>query len=130
MNDTACAPAIVAAALHSLFAASTHAPDSLELWLAITAEATSQLTTPDTAPSWLPVFTVYRSQRTDARYHPATTALEITSGPLTGTSYADPASAADAVATAYFDCGHHFGEPPTRLPTWRLCPNTAPPPRA
>lgn len=85
MNDISCAPAIVAAVLHHVFAASTHAPDSLELWLAVTTEATRQLTTPIAAPppSWLAVFTVHRSQRTDARYHPATAMVEITTGPLT-----------------------------------------------
>lgn len=122
MNDTTCAPAAVAAALHHVFAASTQAPDSLELWLAVTAEATHQLTTPAPPPSWLAVFTVYRTHRTEARYHPATGTVEITTGPLTGTIYTDPASAADAVATAHPDTHSHASNPEMRLPTWRLTP--------
>lgn len=122
MNDTTCAPAVVAAALHDVFTASNQAPDSLELWLAVTAEATRHLRGPDTgSSSWLPVFTVYRAQRTDARYDPATATVEITSGPLTGTTYTDPASAADAVATAHPGT-QHTSNSRTRLPSWRLTP--------
>lgn len=126
MNDTTCAPAALAAALHDVFAASHHAPDSLELWLAVTAEATRHLSGPDTAPppSWLPVFTVYRAQRTDARCDPATATVEITSGPLTGTRYPDPASAADAVATAHPDTPQ-ASNVETRLPSWRLTPTAS-----
>ncbi|MFF0458648.1 hypothetical protein [Nocardia africana] len=121
MNDTACAPAALAAALHDVFAASNHAPDSLELWLTVTAEATRHLSGPHTAPSWLPVFTVYRAQRTDARYDPATATVEITSGPLTGTTYTDTASAAEAVATAHPDT-HQASDAEMRLPPWRPTP--------
>ncbi|PSR66909.1 hypothetical protein C8258_18755 [Nocardia sp. MDA0666] len=120
MNDTACAPAALAAALHDVFAASNQAPDSLELWLAVTAEATRHLTGPDASSSpWLPVFTVYRAQRTDARYDPATATVEITSGPLTGTRYTDTASAADAVATAHPGT-QHAPNTQKQLPSWRL----------
>lgn len=71
--------AAVAAALHRVFASSPHAADSLELWLAVTAEATRQLSAPaePAASQWLPVFTSYRTQRTDAKYHLATAAMRI-----------------------------------------------------
>lgn len=125
MNDTACAPAALAAALHDVFASSSLAPDSLELWLAVTAEATRHLSSLDTSSSsWLPVFTVYRTQRADARYYPATATVEITSGPLTGTRYTDPASAADAVATANPGT-QHAPNAQTQLPSWRLTPTAS-----
>lgn len=112
MNDTACAPAALAAALHDVFAASNQAPDSLELWLAVTAEATRHLSSLDTSSSsWLAVFT-------------ATTTVEITSGPLTGTRYTDPASAADAVATANPGT-RHAPNARTQLPSWRLTPTAS-----
>ncbi|WP_280426312.1 hypothetical protein [Nocardia carnea] len=93
-------PADVAAALHRVFACSPHAADSLELWLAVTAEAARHLTGPgesDRAAQWLPVFVSYRRMRTDAMYHTATAAVRITTGTLAGITYTDPVSAARAV---------------------------------
>ncbi|MGA4791492.1 hypothetical protein [Nocardia sp. AB354] len=108
-----------------MFAASNQAPDSLELWLAVTAEATRHLSSLDTtSSSWLPVFTVYRAQRTDARYDPVTATVEITSGPLTGTRYTDTASAADAVATAHPGT-HQASNAQTQLRSWRLTPTAS-----
>jgi hypothetical protein len=123
-------PAVVAAALHQVFASSQHAVDSLDMWLAVTAEATRQLTTPTEpdAPQWLPVFTVYRNQRTDADYHPAIAAMRITTGPLAGITYTDPASAARAVTTTYPDPAPD--DPVALMPTWRLRVNHAPDPHA
>ncbi|WP_433524066.1 hypothetical protein ACQPZ2_02165 [Nocardia pseudovaccinii] len=123
-------PAVVAAALHQVFASSRHGVDSLEMWLAVTAEATRQLTTPtepaepDAPAQWVPVFTVYRNQRTDADYHPGIAAVRITTGPLTGITYTDPGSAARAVTTTY----PAPDDPVALVPTWRLRVNHAPDP--
>src|SRR5690606_17487051 len=93
-------PADVAAALHRGLARSPHAADSLDLWLAVTAEAARHLTAPpesDSPAPWLPVFVSYRRMRTDAMYHTATAAVRITTGTLAGITYTDPVSAARAV---------------------------------
>ncbi|WP_040837213.1 hypothetical protein [Nocardia brevicatena] len=130
-------PADVAAALHRVFASSPHAADSLELWLAVTAEAARHLTAPpesDSSAQWLPVFLAYRRMRTDAEYHTGTAAVRITTGPLAGITYTDPDSAARAVATvaplpAPDSAGDEDGEGVEMLnlvPTWRL-PITADP---
>ncbi|WP_062987163.1 hypothetical protein [Nocardia anaemiae] len=124
-------PAIVAAALHQVFASSRHAPDSLEMWLAVTAEATRQFTAPaepGVPAPWVPVFAVYRNQRTDARYHPATAAVLITTGPLTGITYTDAVSAARAVTTAYPGTDNDDTVGP--VPTWRLSTDHGPDPHA
>ncbi|MET7769058.1 hypothetical protein, partial [Nocardia sp. NPDC005366] len=96
-------PAVVAAALHQVFAGSPHAADSLEMWLAVTAEATHHLTTPvDTgALQWISVFTYYDQMRIWAEYHPVTAAVRITSGPLSGVTYFDPDSACRAIVAVY-----------------------------
>ncbi|WP_280416852.1 hypothetical protein [Nocardia carnea] len=123
-------PADVAAALHRVFASSPHAVDSLELWLAVTAEAARHLTAPGesgNAPQWLPVFTSYRRMRTDAMYHTATAAVRITTGTLAGITYTDPVSAARAVATVAplpapgnAGDGDNAVEMLNLVPTWRL----------
>ncbi|MBH0777689.1 hypothetical protein [Nocardia bovistercoris] len=124
------ASATIAAALHTVFATSPHAPDSLEMWLDVTAEATRRLSSfpAPTGVSWLPVFTSYRWQRTDAEYHLPTTAVRITSGRLAGLTYTDPDTAARAVVTAYptpapdTDPDDDGGvvELSALVPTWRL----------
>ncbi|MGO4615671.1 hypothetical protein AB4305_14950 [Nocardia sp. 2YAB30] len=125
-------PAVVAAALHDVFASSRHAADSLEMWLAVTAEATRQFTTsaepagPGVPASWVPVFAVYRNQRTDADYHPGIAAVRITTGPLAGITYTDPASAARAVTTTCPDPAPD--DPAGLVPTWRLRVDHAPDP--
>ncbi|MGY1946210.1 hypothetical protein [Nocardia asiatica] len=132
--------AVVAAALHRVFACSPHAADSLELWLAVTAEATRRLTTPaePAASQWLPVFTAYRTQRTDAEYHTGTAAVRITTGPLSGITYTDPDSAARAIVTAYPTTAsdidgdgeeHDVVEMLPLVPTWRLHLTTDPAPQ-
>ncbi|WP_328397879.1 hypothetical protein [Nocardia sp. NBC_00416] len=125
-------PADVAAALHRVFASSPHAADSLELWLAVTAEAARHLTAPPESGSpaqWLPVFIAYRRIRTDAEYHTTTAAVRITTGPLAGITYTDPDSAARAVATvaprmAPDSAGDGGGDDAVEMlnlvPTWRL----------
>ncbi|WP_040786057.1 hypothetical protein [Nocardia pneumoniae] len=137
--------AVVAAALHRVFACSPHAADSLELWLAVTAEATRHLSAraEPAAVQWIPVFTSYRSQRTDAEYHTGTAAVRITTGPLTGITYTDPDSAARAVVTAYpnpapdidvdgdeDEDGEDVVELLTLVPTWRLRVTHDPAPHA
>ncbi|MFX0578829.1 hypothetical protein [Nocardia nepalensis] len=138
MNDISF-PAVVAAALHRVFASSPHAPDSLEMWLAVTAEATHQLTTPGepVASQWLAVFAYYRRERIGAEYHPVTAAVRVTTGPLTGVTYIDPDSAARAIVTAYStpapdveDDGDDTVELMTLVPTWRLDVDHAPAPHA
>ncbi|WP_280507845.1 hypothetical protein [Nocardia flavorosea] len=131
-------PADVAAALHRVFACSPHAADSLELWLAVTAEAARHLTTPPESAgpaAWLPVFVSYRRIRTDAVYHTGTAAVRITTGPLAGITYTDPDGAARAVATvaplpasdsAMDGEGDDAVEMLSLVPTWRL-PITADP---
>ncbi|WP_062993799.1 hypothetical protein [Nocardia anaemiae] len=152
MNDISL-PAVVATALHRVFASSPHAPDSLEMWLAVTAEATHQLTTPTepAASQWLPMFTYYDQKRIGAEYNPVTAAVRITSGPLTGITYPDPDSACRAIVTAYatpapdvdidsdgdgeIDSGGEvvdddMVELMTLLPTWRLSVDYDPAPHA
>ncbi|CAM4528647.1 hypothetical protein NONI108955_44710 [Nocardia ninae] len=127
MNNTP-SSAGVAAALHRVFACSPHSADSLELWLAIAAEATRHLTAPaqPAAPAqWLPVFVSYRRVRTDAEYDPGTAAVRITTGPLRGITYTDPDSAARAVVTASplpppDEDGDDVVEVVSLVPTWRL----------
>ncbi len=125
-------PADVAAALHRVFASSPHAADSLELWLAVTAEAARHLTAPpesDSPAPWLPVFVSYRRMRTDAMYHTATAAVRITTGTLAGITYTDPVSAARAVVNvaplpAPDNAGDGGGDDAVEMlnlvPTWRL----------
>ncbi|WP_433754706.1 hypothetical protein [Nocardia sp. CA-135398] len=144
MNDIS-VPAVVAAALHRVFASSPHAPDSLEMWLAVTAEATHQLTTPGepVASQWLPVFAYYRRERIGAEYHPVTAAVRVTTGPLTGVTYIDPDSACRAIVTTYSNPapapeveadgdgdGDDMVELMTLVPTWRLDVDDAPAPHA
>ncbi|MDR7172895.1 hypothetical protein J2W56_006661 [Nocardia kruczakiae] len=120
-TSTAASLAALAVALHEVFDASTHTPDSFELWGAIAEEAVRHLSAP--APTSLPqslaVFTVYRKLRTDARFYPGTGRIEVTSGPLAGTSYPDFDHAARAVATHHAVAGTVPG-PAVDLPTWRL----------
>ncbi|MGW4365488.1 hypothetical protein ACWEKT_07565 [Nocardia takedensis] len=124
--------AVVAATLYDTFAATVDAPDSLEVWLAIVDEARYQLlVAPDLviAPRWIPVFLTYRKQHTDAEFHPASSVLRITSGPLTGTTYpysADNDTAARAVAATHPDPDDTVDV----VPTWRLRAEQAPAPIA
>jgi hypothetical protein len=118
---TAASQAALAVALHEVFDSSTHTPDSFELWGAIAEEAVRHLTAPapTSLPQSLPVFTVYRKLRTDACFYPGTGRIEVTSGPLTGSTYPDFDHAARAVASHHAAAGAVSG-PAIDLPTWRL----------
>ncbi|MFF3566846.1 hypothetical protein ACFYXQ_03595 [Nocardia jiangxiensis] len=111
--------AAVAVALHEMFDASAHAPDSFELWVALAHEAARLLAANTAAPQWVPVFTVYRKLRTSARFHPGTGRVEITSGQLAGTTYRDFDGAARAVVTDH-PLAQHVSAVVGDLPTWRL----------
>ncbi|MFX0581115.1 hypothetical protein [Nocardia nepalensis] len=90
--------AALAAALHEVFSATAHGPDSIELWLDIAQEATQQLTAPQPdSASAVPIFAIYRNERTDAVFDPDTTTVHVVSGPLTGTQYRTPSEAAQAI---------------------------------
>ncbi|WP_067667105.1 hypothetical protein [Nocardia miyunensis] len=115
--------AVVAAALHRVFASAPHAADSLEMWLEVTAEAVAQLRDPVEAPQWMPVFLVFRKQRTEARFYLDTALVHITSGPLTGTIHADLDAAAVAVVNDYH--GYYITLLDS-LPTWRFPHNPDP----
>ncbi|MFC3966499.1 hypothetical protein [Nocardia jiangsuensis] len=95
-------PAVLASALHKVFADSAQAPDSLALWLDIAAEAARELSMPVMAPviPWVPVFLHYRLYRTEGEFFPLTGSVRITTGPLIGNTFADPDSAARAVVDA------------------------------
>ncbi|UGT59888.1 hypothetical protein [Nocardia asteroides] len=95
-------PAILASALHKVFADSAQAPDSIALWLDIAAEAAREFSMP-VMPSvlpWVPVFLNYRLYRTEGEFFPLTGSVRITTGPLVGNTFADPDSAARAVVVA------------------------------
>ncbi|MDN2497021.1 hypothetical protein FHY52_09980 [Nocardia nova] len=111
--------AAVAVALHQVFDSAAHAPDSFELWGAIAEEAVRQLDTKTAPPLWLPVFTVYRKRRTEARFYPDTGEVRIISGPLTGITYPDFDRAARAVITHHPFADNNASRV-ADLPTWRL----------
>ncbi|MQY23019.1 hypothetical protein [Nocardia macrotermitis] len=109
--------AVIAAALHRVFAAAPYAPDSLELWLEITGAAVELLHDPGRVPQSMPVFLVYRQQRTEARYNLEVGSLHITSGPLAGTVHSDLDGAAEEVVHA---CGSSDLARTDPLPIWRF----------
>ncbi|MET8796607.1 hypothetical protein ABZV91_09160 [Nocardia sp. NPDC004568] len=131
--------AVMAESLHRVFANSPHAADSLELWLAVSAEADRQLRLrihPALA-SWVPVFVHYRMARTEGEFFPFTGATRIVTGPLTGTAYTDPESAARAVVSAApalvigradTETGDQTDtvESPRQVPSWRFRATGAP----
>jgi hypothetical protein len=53
------------------------------------------------APAGVPVFADYEGHRTTGSYDPITKRVDITSGPLQGTSYKSPTGAARAVVGHY-----------------------------
>ncbi|MCP2320956.1 hypothetical protein APR12_006346 [Nocardia amikacinitolerans] len=95
-------PAILASSLHKVFADSTHAPDSLALWLKIADVAVRELSLPvfPAMVPWVPVMLRYRLHRTEGEFFPHTGSLRIMTGPLTGTTFADHDAAARAVVAA------------------------------
>ncbi|MFD4439885.1 hypothetical protein ACFWPK_08905 [Nocardia sp. NPDC058519] len=92
-------PAILASALHKVFANSRQAPDSLALWRDIAAEAVRELSSPvqPALVPWVPVVLRYRLYRTEGDFFPYTGSVRILSGPLVGNTYANADSAARAV---------------------------------
>ncbi|WP_227999110.1 hypothetical protein [Nocardia australiensis] len=92
-------PAILASALHKVFATSTQAPDSLALWLDIAAEAVRELSMPvkPALVPWVPVVLRYRLHRTEGEFFPFTGSMRIMTGPLLGNTFADADTAARAV---------------------------------
>lgn len=55
----------------------------------------------DDAESGVPIFADYDGHRTNARYDPLTTRIDIVDGPLAGKSFKSPSSAARAVVSHY-----------------------------
>ncbi|PKV76764.1 hypothetical protein [Nocardia fluminea] len=95
-------PNILASALHKVYAKSTHAPDSLALWINIAEEAVRELSSPvqPALVPWVPVVLRYRLHRTEGDFFPFTGSLRILSGPLVGNTFADADSAAREVVEA------------------------------
>jgi hypothetical protein len=110
--------AALAAALHEVFSAAAHGPDSIDVWLDIAHEATRRLNAPRPAnAAAVPIFAIYRNERTNAVFDPNTTAVHVVSGPLAGNQYRTPSQAAAAiVAHATDDSKHAVGG----QTTWRL----------
>ncbi|MGW6123139.1 hypothetical protein ACWFRF_29140 [Nocardia sp. NPDC055165] len=94
--------ALIAAELHRVFVSSPHAADSLELWLAVAAEAERALGVhvPPALVPWVPIFVRYRLLRTEGEFFPYTGSTRILTGPLTGTTYNNSHHAARAVVGA------------------------------
>lgn len=125
MYSTA-SPAILAPALHRVFANATLAPDSLALWLEIATVAIRELSSPvlPVMVPWAPVMLRYRLYRTEGEFFPYTGSVRIITGPLTGTTYPNPDIAASAVvaATPTPVTSHTGDETGTAkaLPLWRF----------
>ncbi|MGW5450872.1 MULTISPECIES: hypothetical protein [Nocardia] len=94
--------AVIAAELHRVFVSSPHAADSLELWLAVAAEAERALGVfvPPALVPWVPIFVRYRLLRTEGEFFPFTGSTRIMTGPLAGTTYTSLDHAAHAVVGA------------------------------
>ncbi|WP_431958648.1 hypothetical protein [Nocardia lijiangensis] len=129
-------PAILASSLHKVFANSTHAPDSLALWLEIADVAVRELSMPvSPLMPWVPVMLRYRLHRTEGEFFPYTGSVRIMNGPLTGTSFSDPDAAARAVVAATpapvtgraeGDTGDDTDVVRKVLPSWRFRSTGAP----
>ncbi|MGS2809272.1 MULTISPECIES: hypothetical protein [Nocardia] len=98
-------PAILGAALYRVYADSSHAPDSLELWIAIAETAVRELQMPVLASlvPWVPIALRYEQVTTDGEFFPHSGAVRVMSGPLTGTLYGDLETAAREVVVATLD---------------------------
>ncbi|MFD3430750.1 hypothetical protein [Nocardia fluminea] len=130
--------ACIAAELHKVFINSPHAADSVELWLAVAAEAERQLGVHIPAPlvPWVPIFVRYRLWRTEGEFFPFTGSTRITTGPLTGTTYTDLDHAAHAVVGATPIALPHYArhgdvadlaQVRRPVPSWRFRARAVPP---
>ncbi|WP_280484522.1 hypothetical protein, partial [Nocardia cyriacigeorgica] len=145
-------PTILGAALYRVYADSSHAPDSLELWIAIAETAVRELQMPVLAAlvPWVPIALRYEQVTTDGEFFPHSGAVRVMTGPLTGTLYGDLETAAREVVVATLDqlpkqdCGDtsdsgsdsgNDGDEQTvtvyrALPSWGVSQHTGPaPPR-
>ncbi|MEU2043315.1 hypothetical protein [Nocardia niwae] len=139
-------PKVLASALYRVYADSSHAPDSLELWIAIADTAMRELQMPVLASlvPWVPIALRYEKVTTDGEFFPHTGAVRIMTGPLTGTLYRDLDTAAREVVVATLnelidqgtssggDGGDSGGDgqidaAPAPLPSWRFRDKGAPP---
>ncbi|MBF6366889.1 hypothetical protein IU469_14310 [Nocardia puris] len=134
-------PNVLASALYRVYADSSHAPDSLELWIAIADTAMRELQMPVLVSlvPWVPIALRYQQTTTDGDFFPHTGAVRITTGPLSGTLYRDPETAAREVVTATPDeltdrdptrdsgDGEQADVAPAPLPSWRFRDKGAPP---
>ncbi|MEU4651664.1 hypothetical protein [Nocardia fluminea] len=130
-------PAILASALHTVYAKSRQAPDSLALWIDIAEQAVRELSFPvqPALVPWVPVVLRYQLHRTEGEFFPFTGSVRIMSGPLLGTTYADARSAAlgvvDATPTPVMDGDEGDTSAaaevvPKMLPLWRFRSTGAP----
>ncbi|PKV98926.1 hypothetical protein [Nocardia fluminea] len=124
-------PAILASALHKVFAKSRRAPDTLALWIDIAEEAVRELSMPvqPALVPWVPVVLRHQLTRTEGDFFPFTGSVRIMSGPLLGTTFADAHSAAlgvvDATPTPVIDSDEGDTSAasevaPKILPLWRF----------
>jgi hypothetical protein len=95
-------PTVLASALYRVYADSSLAPDSLELWIAIADAAVRELQMPVLASlvPWVPIALRYERVTTDGEFFPHTGAVRIMTGPLTGTLYRDLDTATREVVVA------------------------------
>ncbi|MEV0033368.1 hypothetical protein [Nocardia sp. NPDC050793] len=139
-------PKVLASALYRVYADSSHAPDSLELWIAIADTAVRELQMPVLVSlvPWVPIALRYEKVTTDGEFFPHTGSVRIMTGPLTGTLYRDAETAAREVvvatlnemndhATTSNDDGGGSGDgeqidaAPAPLPSWRFRDKGTPP---
>ncbi|MFF0532694.1 hypothetical protein ACFYT3_30505 [Nocardia amikacinitolerans] len=95
-------PNVLASALYQVYADSSHAPDSLELWIAIADTAVRELQMPVLVSlvPWVPIALRYEQVTTDGEFFPHTGSVRVMTGPLTGTLYQDLETAAREVVVA------------------------------
>ncbi|GAD87090.1 MULTISPECIES: hypothetical protein [Nocardia] len=139
-------PKVLASALYQVYAESSHAPDSLELWIAIADKAVRELQMPVLVSlvPWVPIALRYEKVTTDGEFFPHTGSVRIMTGPLTGTLYRDAETAAREVVVATLNelidhgttsddnsgdsgGGEQIDGAPTPLPSWRFRDKGTPP---
>lgn len=138
-------PKVLASALYQVYADSSHAPDSLELWIAIADKAVRELQMPVLVSlvPWVPIALRYERTVTDGEFFPHTGSVRIMTGPLTGTLYRDAETAAREVVVATLNDlidqgstgddggdsggGEQVDAGPAPLPSWRFRDKGNPP---